>query len=330
MSFLVLGQESPESFLVVINDINLEATVTNRSNVAAAWINGTKHIDGRRLIVGISTTDKYGTIPPQISPTPQNRSPSSNNFLRRHPNFFDNLADPPTSFPAKTKGGSLKPPAISKKSETQLAATLSESMASVGSSPPASAPDSSIFLPSEIKEIDTPSFPSSSTPRTLFNPKAPIHPSSGNIATLQLCCGNRCLVFSLLYNDGGIPDALVNFLFDRDQVTLVGAGVRRSGDWLGRPDPMLVYVDPWELGEARAWRGLRRLTTLDQLAGKLLGREKAIRLQQVRYWDRWPLSENQMAVACLDAYLLSQIGEKLLEITPEAFPVGFFFSGVWN
>lgn len=89
---------------------------------------------------------------------------------------------------------------------------------------------------------------------------------------------------------------------------------------------MLVYRDPWELGEARAWRGLRRLTTLDQLAGKLLGREKAIRVQKVRYWDRWPLSENQMAVACLDAYLLSQIGEKLMEMNREAFYCYFMCS----
>lgn len=263
MSPVVLRSSSPEQFEVVFNDLSLEATVTDRSDIAAAWVETllkTLNTTAEHLIVGIRTNDINGC------PNPSN------------PPFF----------------GDINPFRIAT---------------------PATTGSSSNAGDLETMEIITePSAPS---------PSPPV-PDRSSKATLQLCCGKKCLIFSLLYNDRGVPDELANFLFDRNKVTLVGSGVRRHGDWLGRPQSMLLYRDPWELAEARAWRGLQHFKTLDQLAGELLGREREIRLPPVPAWTGWPLTENQKSVACLEAYMLSEIGLKLTEISRESFPTCYF------
>lgn len=57
MFFLVLGQALPESILMAINEINLEAMVMNHNDVIIAWINKISPMDDCHLIISINTND---------------------------------------------------------------------------------------------------------------------------------------------------------------------------------------------------------------------------------------------------------------------------------
>jgi hypothetical protein len=130
--------------------------------------------------------------------------------------------------------------------------------------------------------------------------------------TLQLCVGNRCLVFQLA-RAGAAPRILRRFLADA-RVTFAGYYVASDCRKL-RAHHGLEVASTLELCGGGGGGGTRR-TSMADLAGKLLGirrhgvAEKSMRLGRSR-WDAAKLSWEQVRYAATDAYVSCRLGVHL-------------------
>ncbi|KAK9290236.1 hypothetical protein L1049_008403 [Liquidambar formosana] len=132
------------------------------------------------------------------------------------------------------------------------------------------------------------------------------------VATLQLCVGRRCLIFQLLYAPF-IPQSLEDFLTDSDY-TFVGVGIDADVNKLLNDHDLEVSntvdlrglaakaFDRGDFGNA----GLKYLTR--EVLGKEIGKPRNVTLSK---WDEAWLSRDQVAYACLDAFLSFEIGRTL-------------------
>ncbi|KAH7556838.1 hypothetical protein JRO89_XS11G0001700 [Xanthoceras sorbifolium] len=114
------------------------------------------------------------------------------------------------------------------------------------------------------------------------------------VATLQLCVGNRCLIFQI-FQASYIPQALKNFLLN-DNYSFVGQCDRSensdcSSAWTGH-----------EGVEA----GLKSLS--EKVLKKKIEKPKEI---QRSNWDDRSLSPDRVQYACLDAFVSYEIGRTL-------------------
>ncbi|KAH6832516.1 hypothetical protein C2S53_008188 [Perilla frutescens var. hirtella] len=133
-------------------------------------------------------------------------------------------------------------------------------------------------------------------------------------ATLQLCTGNRCLIYQLIHSSY-IPSVLATFLSDRN-ITFVGVGIgsdlqRLWSDYtIGGQATRRV-----ELGklaayfyESTVWEraGLKTLATL--VLRKEVEKPQNVTLSR---WDARRLTAEQVQYACVDAFVSLQIGKAL-------------------
>ncbi|XP_076906532.1 3'-5' exonuclease-like [Bidens hawaiensis] len=133
------------------------------------------------------------------------------------------------------------------------------------------------------------------------------------VAVIQLCAGNRCLVFQILHSPI-IPYSLVNFLASPFYV-FAGVGI---GEDVGKlmKDYYLVVVRTVDL-RTLAWSVYRKKelksSGLKKLASVVL-RKQISKPKKVTMscWDNWWLVPAQVQYACVDAYLSFEIGRILI------------------
>ncbi|CAN6222146.1 unnamed protein product [Urochloa humidicola] len=141
-------------------------------------------------------------------------------------------------------------------------------------------------------------------------------------ATLELCVGNRCLVFQLARaGAGAAPQILRRFLSD-GRVTFAGYYVASDCRKL-RAHHGLEVVSTLELcGGGGA--GARRRESMAAMAERLLGIrhgvEKSMEVAMSR-WDAPRLSRKQVRYAVVDAYLSCRLGVHLRRCRREAMAV---------
>ncbi|GAB2267092.1 hypothetical protein Dimus_002076 [Dionaea muscipula] len=131
------------------------------------------------------------------------------------------------------------------------------------------------------------------------------------VATLQLCVGHHCLICQLIHTPI-IPQSLKDFLRDSD-CSFVGVGIEEDVEKL-IVDYSLVVANRVDLGNlASEKKGVRRNAGLKELAMEVVGLqvEKPRRVTMGR-WDAEWLSYDQIQYACVDAFLSSEIGNRLL------------------
>ncbi|KAF7811226.1 Werner Syndrome-like exonuclease [Senna tora] len=133
------------------------------------------------------------------------------------------------------------------------------------------------------------------------------------VAIIQLCIGNRCLIFQYLHADA-IPVSLMRFLESRD-FTFVGVGVEDDAKKLMRDHGLrvLATVDVRDMAaEKYGDLGMKRLG-LKKLAfaltGKMMKKPKEITLSD---WNCRKLSFAQVEYACIDAYVSFLLGVLIL------------------
>ncbi|XP_065853686.1 3'-5' exonuclease-like [Euphorbia lathyris] len=134
------------------------------------------------------------------------------------------------------------------------------------------------------------------------------------IATLQLCIGNRCLVFQILHSQF-IPQSLAKFLWNQNgDFVFVGVGIANDVAKLWRDYGLSVgnTVDLRSLAVEKSNGGPYQNAGLKQLTWEILGREiekpKSITLSG---WDSIWLTPCQVLYACLDAFVSCEIGNFL-------------------
>nr|GMC60889.1 Werner Syndrome-like exonuclease [Ipomoea batatas] len=135
-----------------------------------------------------------------------------------------------------------------------------------------------------------------------FKPPAPA-------ATLQLCVGQRCLIFQLLHRDF-IPDSLLNFLA-YPFFTFVGVGVQDDAEKLFR-DHGLIVRKVVDLRHLAAWvydskefsrMGLKRIAL--EVLGQVMEKPLEVTLSD---WDAKDLTYRQIEYGSIDAFASFQIG----------------------
>ncbi|GER51939.1 polynucleotidyl transferase [Striga asiatica] len=134
------------------------------------------------------------------------------------------------------------------------------------------------------------------------------------VATLQICVGQRCLVYQIARSGGHVPQSLEEFLAGGDYA-FVGVGVQQDLDRLdadygigGRARAVdLRKLAAEELGqEELEAASLRELSSL--VLGKEIDKPRHVTMSN---WEcRW-LSHAQVQYACVDAYVSSEIGRAL-------------------
>nr|GMC66800.1 Werner Syndrome-like exonuclease [Ipomoea batatas] len=143
------------------------------------------------------------------------------------------------------------------------------------------------------------------TQAAISNPPAPA-------ATLQLCVGQRCLIFQLLHRDF-IPDSLLNFLA-YPFFTFVGVGVQDDAEKLFR-DHGLIVRKVVDLRHLAAWvydskefsrMGLKRISL--QVLGQVMEKPLEVTLSD---WDAKDLTFSQIEYGSIDAFASFQIGFNL-------------------
>ncbi|CAI0555941.1 unnamed protein product [Linum tenue] len=137
--------------------------------------------------------------------------------------------------------------------------------------------------------------------------------SDNPIATLQLCIGNRCVIFQLIHSPS-IPQSLFDFLRSKDYV-FAGVGIHSDARKLLKDYGLKVanVVDLRLL--AAKTLGVKALKNagLKQLTKEVLGKEIAkLKTVQMSRWDNFWLTPPQVQYACLDAFLSCKIGETLM------------------
>ncbi|EPS63053.1 hypothetical protein M569_11733 [Genlisea aurea] len=132
-------------------------------------------------------------------------------------------------------------------------------------------------------------------------------------ATLQICVGNRCLIFQLLHADR-IPSSLTDFMSNRNNV-FVGVGIESDLRMLQSDHNFGFGVNFKDLRTLAAERyttrdlrqsGLKRL--VDVVLHVDLEKPPSITTSR---WDRERLSHAQIKYAAIDAYACFRIGTVL-------------------
>ncbi|GAB2267094.1 hypothetical protein Dimus_002078 [Dionaea muscipula] len=131
------------------------------------------------------------------------------------------------------------------------------------------------------------------------------------VATLQLCVGDHCLIYQLIYTPY-ITESLVDFLADSD-CSFVGVGIGGDEQKL-MVDYNLQVENTVDLASLAAEEiGVRRNAGLKELAWEVLGwhveKPRWVRLGR---WDAEWLNYDQIKYACVDAFLSFEIGNSLL------------------
>ncbi|CAN6222147.1 unnamed protein product [Urochloa humidicola] len=127
--------------------------------------------------------------------------------------------------------------------------------------------------------------------------------------TLQLCVGNRCLVFQLARAGGAVPQILRRFLAD-DRVTFAAYNVESDRRKL-RAHHGLEVESALELRGAAAGMGNASMAAMaDWLLGIRDGVDKSA-LVSTSKWDGANLSREQVRYATVDAYISCRLGVHL-------------------
>ncbi|XP_065854222.1 3'-5' exonuclease-like [Euphorbia lathyris] len=132
------------------------------------------------------------------------------------------------------------------------------------------------------------------------------------IATLQLCIGNRCLIFQIMHSPS-IQQSLREFLQDGDFV-FVGVGIANDVAKLLKDYRLVVMntIDLRSLAVQKSLDAAYQNAGLKELTLRVLGREiekpKSITLSR---WDSTMLTPDQVQYACLDAFVSCEIGNAL-------------------
>ncbi|XLU46893.1 Werner Syndrome-like exonuclease [Arachis ipaensis] len=139
------------------------------------------------------------------------------------------------------------------------------------------------------------------------------HRNSNNpVATLQLCIGNRCLVFQILHSPS-VPQSLVDFLVNEGH-TFLGVGVEEDVEKLLEDYNLNVknFVDLRDLAENVLGESEMKRAGLKSLAERVLGLEieKPKRISRSR-WDNAWLTAEQVQYACIDAFVSFEVGRML-------------------
>ncbi|KAL5744967.1 hypothetical protein ACOSP7_026113 [Xanthoceras sorbifolium] len=134
------------------------------------------------------------------------------------------------------------------------------------------------------------------------------------LATLQLCVGNRCLIFQIIHASY-IPQALKNFLLN-DNYSFVGVKVEEDVEKLENDYNLSVSnaidlrtLTAQVLGQdMKEWKqaGLKSLS--EKVLEKKIEKPKEIQLSK---WDNRSLSSAQVQYACLDAFVSFEIARTL-------------------
>ncbi|KAL6500033.1 hypothetical protein OROGR_027944 [Orobanche gracilis] len=137
------------------------------------------------------------------------------------------------------------------------------------------------------------------------------------VATLQLCIGERCLIYQIIHSHQ-IPRSLVSFLsLSRkfSHITFVGVGIKSDLEKLQSDYGIggaARCVDLRELAAAEYdYKELER-ASLKMLASVVLGKEvEKPRAVTLSSWDEECLTPEQVKYACIDAYLSFALGNAL-------------------
>ncbi|KAL3654984.1 hypothetical protein CASFOL_000770 [Castilleja foliolosa] len=134
------------------------------------------------------------------------------------------------------------------------------------------------------------------------------------VATIQICIGNRCLIYQIIYSTNRFPQSLIDFL-SNDDFTFVGVDVQSDfnalkTDYEMTCNPRAVVLRM--LAASALGRADLNQTGLKTLAGLVLGKEmdtsKRVRTSN---WDtRW-LTDEQVNYGCIDAFVSFKIGNVL-------------------
>lgn len=146
---------------------------------------------------------------------------------------------------------------------------------------------------------------------TLWRQRRRLHPAGvePRPGTLQLCCGNRCLVFQLARVGGAVPQILRRFLADA-RVTFAGYYVASDCRKL-RAHHGLEVESTLELCGAGGGTGRPSMASMARrLLGIRHGVEKPMKLSRSR-WDGAKLSREQVRYAAADAYISCRLGVHL-------------------
>ncbi|CAK9153590.1 unnamed protein product [Ilex paraguariensis] len=137
-------------------------------------------------------------------------------------------------------------------------------------------------------------------------------PGSNPPATLQLCIGQNCLIFQLIWAPE-IPQSLLDFL-SNDDYTFVGVGINQDVEKL-RDECCLEVANTVDLRglAARelgsdAFRSAGLVGLARDVLGKNFEKPNCVTMSE---WDVDWLSLDQVMYACVDAFVSFQIGRCL-------------------
>ncbi|KAL5565531.1 hypothetical protein UlMin_028695 [Ulmus minor] len=136
---------------------------------------------------------------------------------------------------------------------------------------------------------------------------------TNKVAILQLCVGQRCLIFQFLYAQF-IPQSLSDFL-GNSNYRFVGVGIRGDVDKLASDWGLSVRnpVDVRDLAASAYRDPSLRNTSLKNLARIVLRFQiqKPKRITMGR-WDKQRLDTDQVKYACVDAFVSFELGKRLV------------------
>ncbi|XP_071732209.1 3'-5' exonuclease-like [Rutidosis leptorrhynchoides] len=137
--------------------------------------------------------------------------------------------------------------------------------------------------------------------------------SENPIATVQLCTGNRCLIFQIIHSPT-VPQSLTNFL-NNPNYTFVGVGIESDVEKLildynlvvaKTVDVRTLAADVYGLKELKN-AGIKDLCV--RVLGKQVNKPKGVTMSR---WDNPWLVPAQVQYACVDAFLSYEIGRILI------------------
>ena len=126
--------------------------------------------------------------------------------------------------------------------------------------------------------------------------------------TLQLCAGNRCLIYQIARAGGVVPKILRRFLADA-RITFAVYGVASDCRKL-RAHHGLELGSTLELQGAAGMGNASMAEMADRLLGIRGGVEKSRRIG-TSTWDGAKLSRGQVRYACVDAFLSHCLGDHI-------------------
>ncbi|KAI4356573.1 hypothetical protein L6164_000588 [Bauhinia variegata] len=132
------------------------------------------------------------------------------------------------------------------------------------------------------------------------------------VAILQLCVGQRCLIFQILHSPD-IPKSLIDFLGNANH-TFVGVGIEEDAEKLIEDYSLTVAttVDLRKLAEEKLGARELRNSGLKTLAMRVLGKEieKPKTVSRSR-WDNLWLTPWQVQYAYIDAFISFEVARCL-------------------